>query len=95
MNLDLKTNKITEGMLWHIRLGHVSFNYLQKLKKKNAKLETVKFDESIKDCEVCILSKMVKQPFKKIRTRADNPLQRIHTDLMGSISPVSFPGYNI
>ena len=91
---DLKLNKISEGMLWHIRLGHVSLGYLRQLQKNCPDLKNVKFEESIKDCEVCILSKMEKQPFKEIRSRAGKPLERIHSDLMGPIKPVSFPGEN-
>lgn len=29
-----------------------------------------------------------------IRTKAESPLQRIHSDIMGPIKPVSFPGGN-
>lgn len=83
----------SEAMLWHRRLGHASLNYLKMLQKKEKKLEHVKFDESIRDCEVCILSKMEKLPFKQNRSRAERPLQIIHTDLMGAIKPTSWPGH--
>ena len=88
---DKKYTKIPEGMLWHIRLGHASLDYLRKLQKRDPILENVKFDDSIRDCEVCILSKMEKLPFKEVRTRAENVLQRIHTDMMGPITPRSYP----
>lgn len=29
-----KLEKINEAMLWHVRLGHASLNYLRQLKKK-------------------------------------------------------------
>ena len=83
--------KQSEAMLWHTRLRHVSLNYLKNLQKKE-KLKHIKFDETIKDCEVCILSKMQKIPFKENRRRADRPLQIIHTDVMGPIKPSSWPG---
>ncbi|XP_074114260.1 uncharacterized protein LOC141537271 [Cotesia typhae] len=54
------SSKINEAMLWHLRLGHASLNYLKKLQKVYNKLEKVKFDDSILDCEICIMSKMQK-----------------------------------
>ena len=83
----------SEGMLWHLRLGDASLNYLKMLQKKEKKLEHVRFDESIRNCEVCILSKMEKLPFKQNRTRAERPLQIIHSDVMGPIKPSSWPGH--
>lgn len=86
------TNIQSEAMLWHQRLGHASLNYLKMIQKKDKRLERVRFDDSIKECEVCILSKMEKLPFKQHRSRADRPLQIIHSDVMGPIKPSSWPG---
>ena len=88
-NSEVKQN---EAMLWHVRLGHASLNYLKKLQEKEKSLQHVKFEESIKDCEVCILSKIEKLPFEQHRSRAERPLQIIHSDLMGPIRPTSWPG---
>lgn len=87
-----KSEKFSDAMLWHMRLGHASLNYLKKLQKIESKLEGIKFDESILECEVCILAKMTKYPFKNERNRAERSLQIIHTDTMGPIKPTSFPG---
>ncbi|XP_074114256.1 uncharacterized protein LOC141537269 isoform X2 [Cotesia typhae] len=87
------SSKINESMLWHLRLGHASLNYLKKLQKVYNKLEKVKFDDSILDCEICIMSKMQKLPFKETRQRASRQLQIIHTDTMGPIKPTSYPGH--
>ncbi|OXU18496.1 hypothetical protein TSAR_013668 [Trichomalopsis sarcophagae] len=89
LNSEVKQN---EAMLWHIRLGHASLNYLKMLQKKEKILKHVKFDESIRDCEECILSKMEKLPFKQNKSRAERPLQIIHSDLMGPIKPTSWLG---
>lgn len=86
------TNIQSEAMLWHRRLGHASLNYLKMIQKKDKRLEHVRFNDSIKECEVCILSKMEKLPFKQNRSRADKPLQMIHSDAMGPIKPTSWPG---
>ena len=74
--------KYNEAMLWHVRLGHASLSYLKKLQKVIKILEKVKFDDSILECEVCIMAKMEKLQFKETRKRAERPLQVIHTDKM-------------
>ena len=84
--------KYNEAMLWHVRLGHTSLSYLKKLQKVIKSLEKVKFDDSILECEVCIMAKMEKLPFKESRKRAERPLQVIHTDTMGPIKPTPYPG---
>ncbi|CAH0550178.1 unnamed protein product [Brassicogethes aeneus] len=84
--------KINEAMLWHVRLGHASLNYLKKLQKLEKKLEKVNFNESILECEICIMAKMDKLPFTTKRKRAERQLQLIHTDTMGPIKPISYPG---
>ena len=81
-------------MLWHVRLGHASLGYLKQLQKREKRLENVKFDESILECELCIKAKMEKLPFKEIRQRVQRPFQVVHTDIMGPIKPASYPGQN-
>ena len=67
--------KYNEAMLWHVRLGHASLSYLKNLQKVLKSLEKVKFDDSILECEVCIMAKMEKLLFKETRKRAERPLQ--------------------
>lgn len=81
-----------KAMLWHVRLGHASLNYLKKLQKLNKELEKVKFNDSILECEVCIMTKMNKLSFRETRNRAQRSLQVILTDVMGPIKPKSYPG---
>ena len=84
--------KLSEGMLWHKRLGHALVEYLRKLKNSNDLLKNVIFDESSRDCESCILAKMKALKFDNDRVRAANPLQKIRADIMGQIKPQYFPG---
>ena len=84
--------KYNEAMLWHVRMGHASLSYLKKLQKVIKFLGKIKFEESILECEICIMAKMEKLPFKETRKRAERPLQVIHTDKMGPIKPTSYPG---
>lgn len=99
MNLSEKSRKssekINEAMLWHMRLGHASLDYLKRMQKTNKNLEKVKFGDEILECEVCTMAKMQKLPFREMRKRASRSLQLIHTDTMGPIKPTSHPGRNI
>ena len=60
---DFEIKKISDGMLWHMRIGHASINYLKQIQKNHNELKNIKFDESIKDCEVCIMAKKAKTNF--------------------------------
>ena len=71
--------------------------YLIELAKQYPKIlnkvEVAK-DSSVAKCEICLIAKSTKLPFGNTRTRAQRPLQIIHADTMGPISPVSHPnGY--
>lgn len=93
-NLKVEHNKIDQAMLWHVRMGHASVVYLKELQKQfpnNRQLKTVKFDESIENCEICLISKFNKLPFKYIRQRTIQLLQIIHSGTMGPISPQTHP----
>lgn len=83
---------LSEGMLWHSRLRHASLDYLKQLQKLEVKLKNVKSEKDILDCDICKLAKIAKIPLKGKRKRAERPLEIIHTDIMGPIKPVSFPG---
>ena len=89
--------KNNNAMLWHVRMGHASIAYLRALQKQfseNKQLKKAIFDESILDCEVCMISKINRLPFSTSRKRASKPLQIIHSDTMGIVSPSKYPkGY--
>ena len=80
------------GRLWHTRLAHASLGYLEVYKTKMAVLKNVTFGKDIMDCQSCALAKVHRNPSKKKRQRSKIVLQRIHSDVMGPITPLSFPG---
>lgn len=81
-----------QGMLWHIRLGHMSLKYLIKLQKLEPALKNVVFGNNILDCDICAFARLKRLPFTEKRTQALKILELIHTDVMGPISPPSFTG---
>lgn len=75
--IDRTSEKFDDAMLWHVRIGHVSVEYLKQFQRKYPEiknLKNVKFDEEIRKCEVCLTSKFNRLPFNNVRTRATKPL---------------------
>ena len=78
------TTKPTNLEIWHNRLGHANFKMIKKLSESVEGLNiNFKDKNSNLECEVCVATKMVKQPFFTSTTRATKPLERIHTDISG------------
>jgi len=76
--------------LWHCRYGHLSFGGLQTLLQKGMVhgLPQSKYSNMI--CEDCILGKHHRNSFPRTTTwRASQPLELLHADLCGPISPIS------
>ena len=89
-----KLKKLNTVMLWHSRLGHMSAKYMQKFRKMYTEIQNFNdsdFDEGLRECDVCFRAKMNKLPFQKIRNRENAPLLRVHADVMGYITPVTYP----
>lgn len=89
-----KLQKLNSCYLWHIRLGHVSIDYIRNLLKiypdiKNLNLKQL--NERIRECEICFRAKFNRLPFNHIRQRAEFPLKTINADTMGPITPSTFP----
>ena len=92
INLCSKEN-MTEKEKWHRILGHVNFNYLNKICKhqlvdgipENVESEIIK-------CKVCIENKMHNLPFQNNRSKAKEILEIVHTDLNGAHSTVGING---
>lgn len=85
--------KLTDKEKWHRALGHVNFQYLNKL--VNDKLLDGlpdKLEKNIMKCANCIQSKMANVPFDNKRTESREILELIHTDLNGPHRTTGYGG---
>ena len=86
--------RLSDPMMWHVKLGHASKQYLISFAKINSdklNINEISRDTSISECEICLMTKCCKLPFTQTRTRAIKPLQILHADMMGPISPTAHP----
>ena len=81
--------------VWHNRLGHLNYNYMNQLMKKEM-VDGMNCDsvtESQKECEGCVLGKMQKKPFpKQSQHRATRPYEIVHSDVCGPMQVESKGG---
>lgn len=83
-----------DGSLWHKRYGHLNTSSLQEMVRKKMVygVEKVVFKPDAV-CKTCMLAKIHVQPFPKItRSRAEELLDMIHSDLCGPFSTPSLAG---
>ncbi|GJZ28932.1 retrovirus-related pol polyprotein from transposon TNT 1-94 [Tanacetum coccineum] len=86
----LKSCLEDHSWLWHMRYGHLNFGDLKLLSSKGMVKGLDQIDHPNQVCEGSLLGKHVRSLFpKKVTSRAKEPLQLIHTDLCGPITPPS------
>ena len=85
-------NVSTNVDMWHKQLGHLNYDTLKKLPEYVEDVKIVESSEKSKICSICIEGKQTKLPHDQHRTRAKGPLQLVHSDVMGPISPLSHDG---
>ncbi|GJV20712.1 retrovirus-related pol polyprotein from transposon TNT 1-94 [Tanacetum coccineum] len=86
----LKSCLEDHSWLWHMRYGHLNFGDLKFLSSKGMVKGLDQIDHPNQVCEGCLLGKHARSLFPKEATsRAKEPLQLIHTDLCGPITPPS------
>jgi hypothetical protein len=82
----------TDHNLWHRRLGHLNYEYMNKLQNLVAPNSNVKFKSAKDKCEICVKGKQTKIPNKNVGIRATQLLELIHSDLCGPIEISSLGG---
>ncbi|KAH0725640.1 hypothetical protein KY284_001505 [Solanum tuberosum] len=79
----LTTTPILDINIWHARLGHIGLEKMNRLAKEGLLGSLTKIEISIG--EHCLAGKTIRKPFEK-GTRAEFPLQLIHSDICGPMS---------
>ena len=90
-SLKRKFPSTNDAYLWHLRLGHINSNKIQRL-IKDGLLEPLDFD-GFPVCESCLEGKITKQPFNAKGRRAQELLELIHLDGCGPMSTQARGGY--
>ena len=76
--------------VWHETLGHCNQQDVLKLENSVEGMQIT--DKSLFQCDVCIEGKMTQFRNHKTDEKAKKPLELVHTDLAGPISPASKEG---
>jgi hypothetical protein len=76
--------KEDESWLWNIRMGHIHFDNLVKVSKKQAVKEMPNITKPTSTlCKHCQQGKKTKTKFKSKKYSMTRPLEIVHTDLFG------------
>ncbi|WVZ67203.1 hypothetical protein U9M48_016315 [Paspalum notatum var. saurae] len=85
--------KKEEAWRWHARFGHISFDALERMAKKEMVRGLPMIEHVGELCDSCLVGKQRRQPFpKKAKFRAQDPLELVHGDLCGPIRPATHGG---
>ncbi|GKV31573.1 hypothetical protein SLEP1_g40251 [Rubroshorea leprosula] len=77
--------------LWHLRFGHMNFGGLKAMASKRMVKGLPSMNQPDQLCEGCLLGKQSRKSFpKQSQSRVTRPLQLVHTDVCGPITPCSF-----
>lgn len=77
--------------IMHRRLGHLNFRSLKRMVSQ--KLLVTGLSGQPAFCEACVMGKMKKLPFSSGRSRATRPLEIVHSDVGGPVTPQSRDGF--
>lgn len=89
---DMAQRADTSLALWHQRLGHLNTSGIVTLMKQECGINLTNDIEHT--CEACALGKITAKPVRKERESPlkDKPLAKVHTDIIGPISPTTRSG---
>ena len=90
-SLKRKFPSTNDAYLWHLRLGHINSNKIQRL-IKDGLLEPLDFD-GFPVCESCLEGKITKQPFNAKGRRAQDLIELVHLDVCGPMLTQAKGGY--
>jgi hypothetical protein len=76
--------KENESWLWHRRMGHMHFDNLVKINRKEAVREMPEISKPTNTlCKHCLQGKQTRTKFKSKEYSTTKPLEIVHTDLCG------------
>jgi transposase InsO family protein len=83
--------------LWHRRLGHLSYDTMLKMVRHGTVTGMDVTESQVRaklksTCKICMEAKHAADSHPESRSRATEPLQRVHSDLMGPMRPMSKGG---
>lgn len=82
-----------DAWLWHGRLGHANFKSLKLLLEKTMVGGVPAIDHPEEICEACMTRKQTRGAFRKMaQWHATKPLELLHIDLFGPITPATIGG---
>ncbi|GJV24573.1 zinc finger, CCHC-type containing protein [Tanacetum coccineum] len=89
----LLANVDNQAWLWHARLGHLNFDDINKMTRKNLVEGIPRINHVGQICDACLLGKHSRTPFPNhAKFRSKNPLDLVYGDLCGPISPATHSG---
>ncbi|WVZ01111.1 hypothetical protein V8G54_027180 [Vigna mungo] len=82
-----------ENWRWHLRYGHLNFYDVQRLSKKSMVSGLLDIVVPDKSCEVCIIAKQTRRPFKThLVMRSKERLEVVHSDVCGPMETPTLSG---
>ena len=90
-SLKRKFPSTSDAYLWHMCLGHINSNRIQRL-IKDGLLVPLDFD-GFPVCESCLEGKITKRPFNAKGRRAQDLLELVNSDVCGPMSTQARGGY--
>ena len=86
----LQLSAASESTLWHARLGHVNIETLRLMARKELVTGLPETMIKTEACVSCLHGKQARKPFPQATVfRSTNPLDLVHGDLCGPISPTT------
>lgn len=76
----METKKLSEIMMWHLRLGHTP---MQKLSIMGLNIKPNHNSQTQIVCTTCSMGKLTKPPFPSSQSHASNPFELLHIDIWG------------
>ncbi|GJW78594.1 zinc finger, CCHC-type containing protein [Tanacetum coccineum] len=86
----LLANVDNQAWLWHTRLGHLNFDNINKMIRKDLVEGIPRINHAGQICDACLLGKHSRTPFpNQAKFISKNPLDLVYGDLCGPISPAT------